>query len=105
MNKTFYSHLIEIDILYNRIAKITLDESERHHLVLLVDSSIDTAVIDIVISEIRSEENKVLFLEAVKNGDRDVVRKIVQNIEDVEEKIKNAAHRIRDSFLEDIASL
>lgn len=105
MNKTFYSHLIEIDVLYSYISKITNDETERHHLILLVDSSIDTAVIHLVVSEIRSEENKLLFLESVKNGDRDGIRRILQNIQGIEGRIRERAHSIRDSFLEDINSL
>ena len=102
MKKHFYSHLVEIESLILEINKLPIEVHERAHLIALVDSNLHHTVLDAVLSEL-SEEEKKKFLEHVASEDHDKVWKhLNEKVDNIEEKIKNAAQSLKKELHKDI---
>lgn len=102
MKKTFYSHLIETDSLIVALNELSLTEEEKVHLIGIIDSSLQHAILDAVLSEL-SDGDKKIFLEHMSNEDNEKIWKFLNNkIEHIEEKIKNTAEALKQELHKDI---
>lgn len=102
MKKYFYSHLVETESLLLAIHKMDLDESEKAHIVSLIDSSLHHTVLDAVLSEL-SEKDKKIFLEYVVKDEHDKVWKhLNEKVDGIEQKIKTAAEELTKQLHKDI---
>lgn len=100
--KQFYSHLVDIEILYQELDTLELSESEKDELKHHIHGSIHYTVLDIVMSDM-PEEHKKSFLHHVVRGDHDKVwEHLKETTQDIEEKIKSASTKVIKGFLEDI---
>lgn len=100
--KHFYNHLVEFESLIVEINKLEMSEEERAHLISIVDSSLHHTVLDAVLSEL-SDEDKKKFLEHLSIDDHDKVwRHLNEKVDNIEEKIKNAAHSLKQELHKDI---
>lgn len=102
MNKYFYSHIIETESLTIAINDLAVSDSEKAHLIALVDSSLHHTVLDAILSEL-SEIDKKTFLRHMVEDDHDKIWKhLNEKVDGIEEKIKKAAHNLREQLHEDI---
>ncbi|OGH11961.1 MAG: hypothetical protein A2857_05940 [Candidatus Levybacteria bacterium RIFCSPHIGHO2_01_FULL_36_15] len=102
MKKYFYSHIIEIDSIILELNKLDLSESEKTHLITLIDSSIHHVVLDAILSEL-SPEDKKIFLEHLSSDEHDKIWQLLNGkIENIENKIKKAAEALKEELRKDI---
>lgn len=102
MKKTFYSHIIETDSLLVALNDLELEEKEREHIVLLIESTLHHAIVDAILSEL-SEEDKKIFLEHVSCDDHEKVwNHLMDKVDHIEDKIKQAAESITKELHRDI---
>lgn len=100
--KHFYSHLIEYESLTVELNKLNLSDEEHSHLLELAELSLHNAILDVILSEL-SEEDKRTFLSHLASDDHDRVWKLLnEKVDNIEEKIKNAAHSLKAELHKDI---
>ncbi len=82
--------------------KMNLEEHEKAHLIALVDSSIQHAILDAILSEL-SEKDKKAFFEHLSSKDNDKIWSFLNNkVENIEDKIKKAADDLKEELHKDI---
>lgn len=102
MNKTFYSHLVEVEVIEKELGTLDLSESERQDLLHHVHSSIHYKVLDVVLSEL-PEEHKKEFLDHLQNERHsEIWEHLLRNTQGVEEKIKTVTESLLSEFVKDI---
>lgn len=102
MNKHFYSHIIEIDILIIKIEKLNFSDTEKKNLITLVEHTINHKVLDTVLSELEEKE-KSIFLKFLAQDDHNKIwDHLKERIIDIEIKVKNAANEVIEEFHKDI---
>lgn len=98
----FYAHLVEIDSVVEELDKMNLTEEEKMHLASLLDSSLHHTVLDAIFAQL-SESDKRIFARHVNVGDHDEIWKFLnEKVDNVEDKIKNAAEDLKKKLHEDI---
>ena len=101
-DKHFYSHLVEFDSIVIELNKMNLTEGEKTHLLGIIDESLHHTVLDAVLSQL-SEEDKKVFLEHVISNDHNKIWKHLNSkVDNIEEKIKIAAHDLKKKLHEDV---
>lgn len=101
-DKHFYIHIIDMTPLYERIDTLHISGVERRNLIMIAESHIHQAIIDAVLTEL-AEEDKPIFLEHLdSNNHQSIWDMLTDKIEDVEDKIVDVAHRLRDELIGDI---
>lgn len=102
MKKHFYHNIVIIDSIHVGLDKLELEPHEKEELLNLVDSNIDHAILDTILSELEKEDKKT-FLSLVLTDDHGEIWKMLgTKIQDVETKIKKVANDLIDKFHEDI---
>lgn len=102
MKKFFYSHLVEVESIIVELDKLDLSPDEKAHLAALVDSNLHHTVLDAVLSEL-SQDDKKVFLEHLNNQNHDKIwNHLNSKVDNIEEKIKDAAESVKKELHEDI---
>lgn len=103
MNKTFfYSHLIEIESLIVELDKLDLSKEQKMHLSALMDSTLHHTILDAIFSEL-SEDDKMIFLNHLKENNKENIWQFLNGkIDNIEEKIKKAAHDLKTELNKDL---
>lgn len=103
--KHFYSHIVDTSSITLEIGNMKLSQEERVHLLSLAESNIHHAVLDAILSEL-SEDDKKKFMEHMHADNHDEIWKLLNGkIENVEDKIKNAAEDLKKELHKDIKDL
>lgn len=101
-HRYFYTHIIDTSTLSLELGIMELDHKERTHLISLIDSNIHHAVLDLVLSELKSSDKKI-FLTHLASEDHDKVWKFLnEKVENIEEKIKRTADELKKELHKDI---
>ncbi len=104
MSKHFFSHLIEIDTLHLELDSLEMEESEKTEVRDLIEKNIYHTVLDAVLSEL-TEEDKKIFLSHLAEDDHEKTWKLLnKKVENIEEKIKQAAEDVKKELHQDIKS-
>ena len=105
MKKNFYSHILTIEPVHNKLSELDLQDHEREELINILHSHIHITVIDIVLSELdEGKKKEFLHLVGVKQGDDDAWNFVLAHIEEGEDKIKRAIDQIISDFVNDLDS-
>ena len=100
--KYFYTHIVDTSILSLELAEMDLTPKERIHLISLIDANIHHEVLDLILSELKSED-KVTFLSHLSSEDHEKVWKFLRGkVNNIEEKIKKTADDLRKELHKDI---
>jgi hypothetical protein len=101
--KYFYSQLIEVHSVTQKLDELNMQDDHKAHLANLVDSHIHHTVMDVILSEL-SEEDKLLFLEKISENpeDPELLQFLNTRSEKIEEKIKKAVEDLKKELHEDI---
>jgi DNA-directed RNA polymerase specialized sigma24 family protein len=103
--KQFYSHLVETDTLLIELDKLEMTEDEKVHLVSLIDSNIHHAIVDVVLSELSSEDKKI-FLTHVLSEEHDKIWELLdKKVDNIEDKIQQAADSLKKELHKDIEEI
>lgn len=99
----FYSHLIEIETITEKLDELEMDQKQRKHLASLIDSTIHKEVLNIIFSKL-SEKDKMLFIEHFKNNPEnpEIMKLLNEKAVDIEDEIKKAVKKIKKELHEDI---
>ncbi len=98
----FYTHLVEVDTLIIELDKMDLSQEEKMHLTALIDSSLDHAILEAILSELNEEDKKV-FLKHLALDAHDKIWDLLGNrIDNIEGKIKKAADELKQELHKDI---
>lgn len=102
MVKHFYSFIVETDTLFLEIDSLEISNSEKDHLKSLAESHVHHSVLDTILSKL-SHDDKKLFLDHINTRDHEKIWKFLHaRIEDVEERIKEAAANIKRELHKDL---
>ena len=102
MKKHFYSHVVETASISLALADIEMSNTERRHLIELVEANLHQSILDAVLSEL-SEKDKQEFIELYAQGDDEKVWKLLNNrVDNIEDKIKKTAHELKKELHKDI---
>ena len=102
MLKHFYSFVVETDTLFLEIDSLEISDGEKDHLKALAESHIHHSVMDTILSAL-SDEDKRMFLDHIESKNADKIWSFLHaRIEDVEDKIKEAAQDIKKELHKDL---
>lgn len=102
MKRHFYYSIVEVDALEVAIRELEITEEERQHLIDLADENLHQMVLDAILSEL-SEEDKVIFLSHLAKQDHNAIWEFLNGkVEHIGDKIRKAAHDLRDELHKDI---
>ncbi len=87
MKRHFYHHLIEIDSIHLALGNLDLSPEEKQELLTIVETNINHAIMDSILSELADPDKKV-FLSHVVTDDHDAIWKLLND------KIDNAQDKI-----------
>ena len=89
MSKLFYTHIIEIHTLTEKLDELDLTDNHKKHLSELIDSTIHQTVLDVILSSL-SEKDKKLFIQKMHQNpeDRELMSFLKERVVDIEEQIK-----------------
>jgi len=101
--KFFYTKLVNIETLISNLDELDLSAGEKAHLANLVDSSLHSAILDEILSNL-SPEDKKLFLEKLETEkDHDKILEFLnEKIENVEDRVKKVSEQLVSELHEDI---
>ncbi len=101
--KYFYSNIIEISSLVERLDELELDDAHKKHLGGLIDSHIHHTVVDVILSELSSED-KLLFLRKISENpeDEQLWQFLNDKTEGIENKIKSAVESLKKELHADV---
>ncbi len=103
--KTFYAHLVQIEIIEKELNSLDLSENEKNNLMHHVHSSIHYKVLDVILSEL-PEEQKKEFLEHMQNNRHSKVWELLlKHTQGIEEKIKNVSNLLLLEFAKDVSMI
>lgn len=102
MLKHFYSFIVETESLFIDIESLAISDDEKKHLKSLAESHIHHSILDTILSELGVTDKK-LFLTYLNTKDHDKIWQFLrERIDDIEEKIKEAARKIKGELHKDI---
>jgi len=105
MKKKFYSHILTIEPVHNKMLELELQDHEREELINILHSHIHITVIDIILSELdEGKKNEFLHLVGVKESEDEAWNFVIAHIEEGEEKVKRAIDQIITDFVNDLDS-
>lgn len=100
--KHFYHHLVPLDSIIIELNKLEMSDDERNHLVMIVESNVHVIIIDLVLSNLTTEDKKE-FLNHLKADDHEKIWSLLkEKTENIEEKIKTSAEELLKEFINDI---
>jgi len=101
--KFFYTKLVNIETLISNLDELDLSAGEKAHLANLVDSSLHSAILDEILSNL-SPEDKKLFLEKLETEkDHDKILEFLnEKIDNVEDRVKKVSDQLITELHEDL---
>lgn len=100
----FYAHLVETSEISLSLAEMEMTNSQRRHLLLLVESSLHNSIVDLVLAELGPNDQKI-FLGLLYEGNTQGIHNLLkENVADVEKKIRVLGKKLVAEFLQDITS-
>lgn len=104
MKKHFFSHLIEIDTLHVELDSLDMQEHEKEEVKELIEKNLYHTVLDAVLSELSAEDKKA-FLSHLAEDDHEKTWELLnKQVVSIEDKIKNAAEKIKKEIHDDIGN-
>lgn len=86
----------------NELDNMDLSDGQKAHLANLIDSSLHSAILDEVLSNL-SEADKKLFLEKLETEDHDKILEFLnEKIDKVEEKVQLVSEQLITELHEDL---
>lgn len=101
-NKTFYSHIIQINDITLDLAGIELTPEERLHLLALVEANVHSTIINTVLSQLSADDKKIFLKNLVEDDHNQIWTHLNQNTKDLEEKMLDSVNSLIKEMREDI---
>ena len=102
-NKThFYSHLISLDDIELEMDSLDISKEEKDELSQLAHTHLHYTILDIVLSNLSEDDKKTFAHHANTIHPQHTWRFLKTRIDNLEEKILNAAESLKKELLADI---
>ena len=101
IGKFFYTHLVNIESLIVELDELNLTKAQKVEIASLVDSSLHHSILDAVLSELTPSE-KYLFLRHLTNNDSPSIWKLLNKLENIEDKIKSVSVELKKELSKEI---
>lgn len=99
----FYSHIIEIDSLTSDLESINLSATQKKHLGLLIDSSLQGLVLNAIFNELSLSDRKILINMLRDETAKEAIMEFLSSrVEDVETKIRQIALKLKEELHADV---
>lgn len=102
MATKFYTHLIEIDSITMELDKMDLSLEEKKHLTQLIDASLHNTILDAVLSQLSDCDKRAFLTKLTYEDNTKIWEFLNQKVDKIEEKIKQAAGKLKEELYEDI---
>lgn len=103
MKNKFYSHILTIEPIHEKLSSLDILDDQRSQLLDILHSHIHVTVIDIILSELdEGKKKEFLHLVAVKEDNAGAWNFVLANIEKGEDKVKTAIDKIVADFVADL---
>lgn len=91
-----------MESVFIELDQLDLNDEQRHQLGSLIDANLHHTILDAILTELNPEDKKV-FLEYLSKDDHDKIwEHLNSKVDNIEEKIKNAAEQLKKELDEDI---
>lgn len=100
--KTFYTHIIQINDIVLDLGDLEMSSEERVHLLALLDANIHSTVIHTVLNELPQAEKKIFLENILVNNHEKTWTHLRSNSVDLEKKITNAVNKLIKEMKQDI---
>lgn len=103
MTTYFYAKYIVLESLIEELDLLDLSVEERYHLASLIDSSLTSAILDEILSNL-DERDKRLFVDELKKDPQNekLMEFLHERIGGIEDKIKKVADDLVKELYQDI---
>lgn len=103
MKKKFYSHILKIEPISEKLSLLGITEEEKKEILDLLHSHIHITVVDVILSELdEGKKKEFLHLIAIKEDHSSAWDFVLTNIEKGEDKVKKAIDGIIEEFVKDL---
>ena len=101
--KFFYTKLVNIETLISNLDELDLSAGEKAHLANLVDSSLHSAILDEILSNLSPEDKKLFLVKLETEKDHDKILEFLnEKIDNVEDRVKKVSDQLITELHEDL---
>ncbi|MDO8619310.1 MAG: hypothetical protein Q7R49_05200 [Candidatus Daviesbacteria bacterium] len=99
----FYTRFISVEAVVAELHGLNLSDEEKIHLASLIDSSIHHAILDEVLSNLKTDDKK-LFLKLLSEDEEHekIINFLNDHVDNIEGRIKKVADELVKEMHEDI---
>ncbi len=105
MKTHFYAHIYDPEDIRNQLEVLDINDHEKEHLTIIIQSTLHHAVIDIILEELHDDHKHVFMKHITDENHDDTWSFIEENIDDPETKIRSAIEGVTNELLEDIKAV
>ncbi len=103
MKNKFYSHILNIEPVYEKFSTVQIEDKQREELLNLLHSHIHITVIDVILSELdEGKKKEFLHLIALQEDNSGAWDFVLANIEKGEDKVRETIDKIIMDFVNDL---
>lgn len=104
MKRYFYAHVVSPEDIHKELEILDITEDEKHHLAIVIESTLHHVVVDVILSEV-PEEHKDTLLRHISQDDHDQIWEVLHaHFDDPEGRVKEVAHEVLQELRDDIAA-
>lgn len=104
-DKHFYSHIVDTTSLIDALQELGLANEEVDELVSLAHDNLHHTVLDAILSELSEDDKKTFLLHIAEEKHDKIWELLFAKVENIEQKIKNAADTLTKELHTDIQAM
>lgn len=101
MKKHFYSDLVSLDEVVGDLERLEITAEEKKELAALAHDHLHETIMDAILSELTVRDKKIFLANITYETHDSVWKHLNEKVENVEEKIKTAAERLKIELRDD----
>ena len=98
----FYSNIIDLEPIYKDLILLELEEHEYKELILIAETTVYHAVINIILTELNKEDKKVFLKLLDKNDHNGIWEHLGKNITNIKDLIQKEVSLVIKELRKDI---
>lgn len=101
MKKHFYNDLVSLDTLVDDLNLLEATAEEKKELAELAHEHLHETILDAILSELTDRDKKIFLANVAYETHDKTWKHLNEKVENVEDKIKTAAERLKTELRED----
>jgi gas vesicle protein len=102
MKKHFYSDVVTLDTVIGEMAELDLSPEEKKELEEIAHDHLHETILDAILSELSARDKKIFLANIEYDTHEKVWKHLNEKVENVEDKIKAAAEKLKSELRDDI---